>query len=1424
MKYLYSLLLTVTLMHTGQVMAAALGDDWKLRSSTGTSENLSAIAVDGTTRMVAVGAHGAIVTSTAPGTWTRSAENLVTTNLTDVIWITDYYVAVGDRSTFLTSDNGVAWVSQAAPSPGTDLVNAVAASDISNLVAVGGTVTGAGLVFHSNNKGVTWNRIPVAGATTFKDVTHTGSKFIAVCTGKVFTSTDGSNWNATPAVLAGTTPTSVAFVPNAEPTLSTAVIIGTKSWASVNNGPWTAISPPSSDLTLNVVAKAVDGKLRSELIGTNSYGEVWSSTDMGKSWQIRLTAQYIQLNAASKFGDDYVVVGNSGTIETSSGLVADALYRQIVPPLDGQTVPPLLGNFTSVATNSASGAVAVGAGGQIISASAFDTWVKRDSKTPDDLTRVIWTGTQYVAVGTHDAIVTSPDGVEWTKRSLPVSSEKLTGVTANSSMLLAVGENANHNGITQRSIDGGQTWISGLVSFTLNNKTVTAPGLVDVTWTGFQFVAVANGYSLASADGITWTATPLAGLVPTHITTSGGTLRQIISGNKSFISSGSTWAPLTLPATNLLIDALGTTLRGVSPTGEVWTSSDEGSTWQFLSPAEEKGVGLAAAARFADGHDVYVGKNGLVQTFKAPLNWSPVTASANGVAWNGQSGAAALYVAVGWDISWTGVQAPAPATAGEINWTPHRQGDASTPFSGVTVLWSGAPGEAPAAGDQFIAVGTNIWTSPDGITWTVKARGPSTDPSVYAVSKMGSKIYAFGYDNARYQVMLSTSQDKGSTWTAFTDVPGRQWAMLSAAKADIADNYLAVGWGGHVMHSATGELNSWSEYILPLASGEDFTSVTWGQFGPNNESSLFIAVTSKGGIWISDGVNWGRSSIWKRNASNQWVKSANSLASNSLWTVKRVGKQFIAAGNSGYLLKSFNGFDWREYAPYDTEGSSPLVSVGSTTPQYINDLLYTKEAGSPILIAAGGLGTFLSSEGGGDAVQPTINFNLPTLDGNTVKLFSEHGGVYPIVMQLKNKIFDVPTTITLSITSTNKYNLRYRLSVKSLTFAKGETVKPFNLTGIDDHLVQGDEVLTLSAVASLGDYQVNTETIGIIDDEPLRTVSFAAATSSLAEPLAGATGVSTITVTLSAVATASVVVPLRFSGTAMVGKDYTRPASVTIPAGQTTASFEIKALGDLIAKGDRTVVIDIGQPLTVAGIGADNRHTLTITDNDYKPFIASQPLYGLYKVGKPVLFSAGIVAAEVDNAVVDHTGQWFRNGLAIPGWPAIAYKKSDYGYLNIIAALTNAGDYTFRATSVPGTVTTQVSRLAVVDGATQSVTVKSGGSAILKVATAGTGLTYQWKKNNTELTGETQSTLTRSNITTSGDKYVCTVTLRSYAANGSILQDLHEDSGEITVNIISAVPVVTPPVFRLAGVGADVSATPTATPAASLWTISDLPA
>ncbi|MDB6073615.1 MAG: hypothetical protein JWO89_1255, partial [Verrucomicrobiaceae bacterium] len=361
MKYLYSLLLTVTLMHTGQIMAAALGDDWKLRSPTGTSENLTAIAVDGTNRMVAVGAHGAIVTSTTPGTWTRSAENLVTTNLTDVIWSAgqSQFVAVGDRSTFLTSGDGIAWVSQAAPSPSTDLVNAVVASNSDDLVAVGGTATGAGLVFHSTNKGVNWDRIPVAGATTFKDVTHTGSKFIAVCTGKVFTSTDGSNWNATPAVLAGTTPTSVAFVPNAEPTLSTAVIIGTKSWASVNNGPWTAISPPSSDLTLNVVAKAVDGKLRSELIGTNSYGEVWSSTDMGKSWQIRLTAQYIQLNAASKFGDDYVVVGNSGTIETSSGVVADALYRQIVPPIDGQTVPPLLGNFTSVATNSASGAVAV---------------------------------------------------------------------------------------------------------------------------------------------------------------------------------------------------------------------------------------------------------------------------------------------------------------------------------------------------------------------------------------------------------------------------------------------------------------------------------------------------------------------------------------------------------------------------------------------------------------------------------------------------------------------------------------------------------------------------------------------------------------------------------------------------------------------------------------------------------------------------------------------------------------------------------------------------------------------------------------------------------------------------------------------------------------------------------------------------------
>src|SRR6185436_19771207 len=48
---------------------------------------------------------------------------------------------------------------------------------------------------------------------------------------------------------------------------------------------------------------------------------------------------------------------------------------------------------------------------------AQTVWTERNPHpTANTLQGLVWTGTQVVAVGPHGTVVTSPDGISWTKR------------------------------------------------------------------------------------------------------------------------------------------------------------------------------------------------------------------------------------------------------------------------------------------------------------------------------------------------------------------------------------------------------------------------------------------------------------------------------------------------------------------------------------------------------------------------------------------------------------------------------------------------------------------------------------------------------------------------------------------------------------------------------------------------------------------------------------------------------------------------------------------------------------------------------------------------------------------------------------------------------------------------------------------------
>ena len=68
------------------------------------------------------------------------------------------------------------------------------------------------------------------------------------------------------------------------------------------------------------------------------------------------------------------------------------------------------------------------------------TWTVQTAGVPDtmDLKAVIWSGSQFVAVGADVTVLTSPDGVTWTSQNS--ISGGFYGVTSDGDQVVVVGE------------------------------------------------------------------------------------------------------------------------------------------------------------------------------------------------------------------------------------------------------------------------------------------------------------------------------------------------------------------------------------------------------------------------------------------------------------------------------------------------------------------------------------------------------------------------------------------------------------------------------------------------------------------------------------------------------------------------------------------------------------------------------------------------------------------------------------------------------------------------------------------------------------------------------------------------------------------------------------------------------------------------
>jgi len=177
--------------------------------------------------------------------------------------------------------------------------------------------------------------------------------------------------------------------------------------------------------------------------------------------------------------------------------------------------------------------VAVGGNGAIVTSPNGEQWTAQDSGVTFHLNGVTWDGTKFVAVG-GSMVLTSPDGVTWSSQDSGTGLA-LTDIAWSGTGFVAVGQDGiisspdGANWTIRRILmqlweevtSSGTTFVAagplGVVhslddGVTWNSCEGSKHGLTDVAWAGDRFIAVGSlGEMITSTDGIAWTAQSISG-------------------------------------------------------------------------------------------------------------------------------------------------------------------------------------------------------------------------------------------------------------------------------------------------------------------------------------------------------------------------------------------------------------------------------------------------------------------------------------------------------------------------------------------------------------------------------------------------------------------------------------------------------------------------------------------------------------------------------------------------------------------------------------------------------------------------------------------------------------------------------------------------------------------------------------------------
>lgn len=578
----------------------------------------------------------------------------------------------------------------------------------------------------------------------------------------------------------------------------------------------------------------------------------------------------------------------------------------------------------NAATTNGSLYVVAGNSGDIWTSPDTINWTKRTN--PDATARAIvgmtFGGGQFVAVGqspTADSgtlILTSPDGVNWTQRSTAPLTRNLRAVAFGNSVYVA----ASNNGRVMTSPDG-VTWTE--------RNTGNLQGLNGIAFGGGLFVAVgANRTVITSPDGINWT---VRGGIPAvarqlNYIAHTGTQFVVVSQEPSGVPAsgasvmtspdGVTWTQRATPTAQPLtaVASGGGVIVAVgvaADAGGTFLSSTDGVTWTARAATEPgPGVGRSFGRALTYGPAGFVagtGRGTLYASTDGIANWQSRTLANSrtlqSVAHNGST-----FCAVG--LNGAIYSSPDGAT-----WTARSGPDYIAYFFWASVKY---------AGGQFVAVGgsDSVMTSPDCVNWTVRNPAAPLVPFAPSNGSLDDVAYGGGQYVAVGDIVISPTQTEVRV---LTSPDGVNWTPRSSGVPPTfiqGYNAVAIAYGNgtyvaHFTDFVTGEF-----IIITSPDG-----VTWVRRPtPNFDATIFEGfgdILYAGGMFVGVGDR-----IWTSPDGATWTLRLD-YSDTFFLGVAHDGGRFVAVGLNGGIYASPDGINWSPQAGATRHTLSGVTTAGT---------------------------------------------------------------------------------------------------------------------------------------------------------------------------------------------------------------------------------------------------------------------------------------------------------------------------------------------------------------------------------------------------------------------------------------------------------------------------------------------------------------